>query len=246
MHDQVKLIEDLKALCLRGPITANGSGSNIVGKTMQHALGISHRTTRKNILHNHTITSTISSFNSSGRTNLFAMVPDWSVSKIKSSTELVRSYGSLDTERRYQKSLFCTVNALGPNTSGLRLKVNLERKTIGEYFVKKGKEVPVVQWDVQKIERRLSKLKKTAIVQAMPVSLGTTRAFHYRYVDILGEVDLMSFLELLADGMITLDHLISLSFGSSAASEKGPLFKIRADARPELYKTMLRIDLMDL
>jgi hypothetical protein len=79
----------------------------------------------------------------------------------------------------------------------------------------------------------------------VPVSLNGQKAFHYRYLDILGSPKLEAFKDLLDDGAITLDHLISMKVGSSVAREQGPLFKISASARGELYGNPYRIDLTD-
>ena len=96
------------------------------------------------------------------------------------------------------------------------------------------------------LNNKLASLEKTAIVTALPVNIGGKKGFHYRYVDLLEKPELINFLELLESGAITIDHLISIKVGQKAAREQGPLFKVRANAREDLYKNIKRIDLMDL
>ena len=138
MDDEIQLIEQLKALCALGPIPAIGMGSNSVGKTMQKHLGITHSVRGRNVLHGHTITSTLARPNSSGRTNLFACVPDWSSSVFKSSKELVSHFGKEDLVRGYHKSLFCTVNSKSENRIGY-FKTELVDAISPKYFNNKRK-----------------------------------------------------------------------------------------------------------
>ena len=244
-NDERELMKCLTRLCRLGPILPSSGGANAVGKTLQEQLGIKHTTNRKNSLFNYTITATTAKPSSGGRTNLFASVPDWKNSVYKNTTELAQTFGREDLSRGYEKSLFCTVTSLAPNGFGLFLKVNPAASTLEEWYVNDKDNRPVVAWDVAKLNDKLNSQSKTAIVTALPVEVGGERAFHYRYVDLLGSTQPKSFLELLEDGMITIDHCISLKVGSSSAREQGPLFKVRADARSELYSDVKRIDLMD-
>ena len=244
--DEDKILKALSDLSKQGPIVPPKGGSNAVGKLLQESLKITHSTTRRNSLYNYTITATAAQLNSSGRTNLFACVPDWRSSPFKSSKELVENFGREDLSRGYSNSLFCTVTIAGPNGFGLVLKANSEKRSLQEWFVSKEEQSLVAVWDVSKLEKKLASLGKTAIVTALPVDIGGKKAFHYRYVDLLEKPKLVNFLELLESGAITIDHLISIKVGKKAAKEQGPLFKVRANAREDLYKNIKRIDLMDL
>jgi hypothetical protein len=246
MDEEQKLIESLKSLCAMGPVAAFGSGSNSVGKTMQNYLGIRHKVVERNKLFGYTITSTLGKSNSGGRTNLFACVPDWNLSRYKSSNEFVMKFGREDVGRGYQKSLFCTVNSLNRNSFGLQLKVDIGNRSLEEWAYSGNEGSLAVKWSLEKIQRRLSKLGKTAILRAVPVDLNGTKAFHYRYLDLLGAPQISSFLDLIDSGGVTIDHCISMKFGSSSARERGPLFKIRADSLGEMYTGIRRFDLMDI
>lgn len=244
--DEEEILVVLSSLAKLGPIEAPGRGSNVVGKILQDKLGIEHSTTNRNTLFGYTVTATTARPNSGSRTNLFACVPDWKSSVLKSSKELVEKIGREDLSRGYAKSLFCTTTSLRSNGFGLTLKVDPESRILEEWVDSCGEERPLVSWDVSKLERKLADLGKTAIVTALPVDMNGKKAFHYRYVDLLGMPEMRSFLELLENGAITIDHCISVKIGKSVAREQGPLFKVRADCREELYRNVKRIDLMDL
>jgi len=245
MNDEMKLVEQLKAFCAQGPIPAIGMGSNSVGKTMQKHLGITHSVRGRNVLHGHTITSTLSKPNSSSRTNLFACVPDWGSSVFQSSKELVSHFGKEDLAKGYKKSLFCTVKSSSVNSFGLFLKADAANRILEEWSRSSGNDSLAVKWSMDKLESKVIALGDTAILRALPVYLNGKKGFHYRYLDLLGAPDMVSFLDLLENGAITVDHCISIKLGKTSAREQGPLFKIRADAREDLYKGMRRYDLMD-
>ena len=244
--DEEKLLEALSSLSKKGPIEQVGRGANSVGKTLQKALGIEHSTTSRNSLFNYVITATTSAATSGGRTNLFACVPDWRISNLKSSKELVEELGREDLAKGYTKSLFCTSTSTGANGFGLVLKIDTSVMSIEEWCVSGGNERQVVAWDVDRLQSKLDSLKKTAIITALPVSQGIRTAYHYRYVDLLESPEIGDFLDLLQRGGITIDHCISIKVGATSAREQGPLFKIRADCRGDLYKRVKRFDLMDL
>ena len=84
MIDEV--LKDLKCLSLKGPIKSIGEGSNAIGRTLQSELNIEHSTTSKNIYKGFIITSTTTK---GARTNLFASVPNWQKSAIKSSKDML-------------------------------------------------------------------------------------------------------------------------------------------------------------
>lgn len=244
--DEDNLLLALAGLAKKGPIVPVSKGSNAVGKTMQDALGIQHMTAKRNSLFNYTVTATAARSSSSARTNLFACVPNWKSSTYKSSKELVEKFGREDLAKGYEKSLFCTTTSQAPNGFGLVLSVDPRERLLDEQFDFEGSRSPVASWDVDKLEAKLASLGKTAIVTALSVEVGNKAAFQYRYVDLLGRPDTGAFLEMLQDGSITIDHCISMKVGSEVAREQGPLFKIRADSRSELYSDVKRIDLLDL
>jgi len=245
-QDEENLLSALSKLTKKGPIVPSRNGPNAVGKLLQESLKIVHSTTQRNSLFNYTITATSSKLNSSGRTNLFACVPSWKTSPYKSSKEIVESFGGENLPRGYSKCLFCTLTSEGPNSFGLVLKIDLNKSSIEEWYISNKEEYLVAKWSISKIIEKLDLLKKTAIITALPIEIGDKKAFHYRYVELFEKPNIKNFLELIKNGSITIDHLISIKAGHNSAREKGPLFKIRSNAREDLYQNIKRFDLMDL
>jgi len=245
MNDKKKLLLSLKKLAEQGPVLPRVCSANAVGVTLQEHLGIQHNTTRRNSLFNYTVSATTTLTGTSGKTNLFACVADWSLSTLKSSKALVETYGREDFARGYAKSLFCTTSSAGPNSFGLYLEVDPAIPSLEERSLCDGIDQSVVAWDVERLQTKLGALGKSAIVSALKVDLNGQTAYQYRYVDLLGEPSVGAFFDLLLNGMITVDHCISMK-PKKAAREQGPLFKVRADCRDELYASIERYDLLEV
>jgi hypothetical protein len=245
-QDERRLLKVLSNLSQQGPILSTKNDSNAVGKIMQEALEIKHSTTNRNSLFNFTITATASKLNSSGRTNLFACVPNWQSSPYKSSKKIVENFGTENLSKGYSKCLFCTVSSKGPNSFGLFLKINLNKPSIEEWHITDKEEHLVATWSISKIMEKLELLQKAAIISALPVEVAGKKAFHYRFVDLYEKPNFSNFLELIENGSITIDHCISIKVGQNSAREQGPLFKVNSYAREDLYQNFKRIDLMDL
>lgn len=243
MDVNLDALRTLAILAKQGPIKPVGSGPNSVGKTLQSALGLYHSTSSRNSFLGHTISATSSSLSGGARTNLFACVPDWNRSPFKSAFEMVDRIGRPDEARGYSKSLFCTVNSLSNNGFGLKLEVSKEQ--LEEYWLTDKGEFLVAKWDSVKLKRRLNSIGKHIVVQAQVVDINGEKRYQFRYAEFLSEPDPKQFFSLLESGSITVDHLISLKIRAASAIEKGPLFKIRSDAKKVLHTSSCRLDLLD-
>jgi hypothetical protein len=134
------------------------------------------------------------------------------------------------------------VTSLSSNSFGLRLKIYNEQ--LEEYWSAGGKSILVARWDSVKLKSRLEGIGKHIVVQAQVVELNGEKRYHFRYAELLSEPDPKLFFSLLECGSITVDHLISLQTGAASAREKGPLFKIRSDAKKLLHPSCYRVDLL--
>lgn len=238
-----EILRDLKDLSLLGQIKAVGSGANSVGKTLQRALNIQHKTTAKNQFKGWTITST--TMKSGSRTNLFASVPDWNNSFIKSSTELVEKYGVEDATGKYARKLFCTVKTDRPNSFGLKLSVNRAKQNMSEVYEAENHNITLCQWDIDTIKQKLQRIDRSIIITASQHKKTDGIYYHYQIAEFMSKPSIDQFLQQAEFGAITLDHLISRSHGSTTAREQGPLFKIAKHARAELYESYHKYNLMD-
>lgn len=237
-----QIIEKLRRVSELGPVKSISSGTNSIGKTLQNLLDIEHTTTKKNNFGGFVVTST--SLKANNRTNLFAAVPDWSKSKLKSSTEILENYGREDLTGKYEKSLFCTVNSKEPNSFGLKLECDRKSQILSECHISNKIKFDFVTWDTNKLNQKLMALDQTIIVSAIKQKKNDVNYFHYVQAEILSKPEITSFFQLVDVGAITLDHLISRVSGKKVAREQGPLFKMKQEVREVLFSNYSKINLM--
>ena len=155
------------------------------------------------------------------RNTLFSQVPDWGLSRCKTSKEIVANYGYIP-KGQTQKTLHVTVSARKPNPQGLGLKVNevnglLE---IDEFQLSSGvndilkKINDVVVWKLALLhERLLTKHKETFWLNVETEKRKGIEYFRCRDIihtknPMTGQFDI-----LLAQGQITVDLLLCRSGG---------------------------------
>jgi hypothetical protein len=165
------------------------------------------------------------------RKNLFAQVPDWNLSKFKSSSEILDQFGY---DRGDDFKLYCTVSSLARNSQGLMLRMdskfnqlleNSDKGSIGDFAV----------WGLDTLHQRLlEKHNETFWIAADSKFIDGKEYFQYKKVEHTKKPIVTQFDILLEQGIITLDHLIKRK-PSGSTLEKGPLFKIKPNALDLLF-----------
>ena len=217
----LELLSMLRKIAGSGPIPSMVDADTSVGRTLETALGIDINSSKqpdyKGI--------ELKSFRNSrtNRKNLFAQVPDWNLSKFKSSSEILDAFGY---EREDDFKLYCTVSAITRNSQGLNLRIdsdikqlieNSDKPEIGDFVV----------WTLDKLHNRLkSKHKETFWVEAESIKIDNREHFQYKLVEHTKKPITSQFDLLIEQGIITLDHLIKRN-AKGKVVEKGPLFKIK-------------------
>ncbi len=211
------------------PIPSMLDADTSVGRTLETALGIDINSSKlpdyKGI--------ELKSFRAKkgNRKNLFAQVPDWKLSKFKSSAEILDSFGYW---REEDFKLYCTVSGITTNSQGLSLRVdtdinqlieNSDKKEVGDFVI----------WTLDKLHKRLlEKHKETFWVAADSISVDGKEHFQYKTVEHTKKPIVSQFDILLEQGVITLDHLIKRN-SKGKVVEKGPLFKIKPNSLNLLF-----------
>ena len=220
------------------PIPSMVDADTSVGRTLETALGIDINSSKlpdyKGI--------ELKSFRAKkgNRKNLFAQVPNWKLSKFKSSAEILDAFGYW---REEDFKLYCTVSGITTNSQGLSLKVDSDINQLIESSDKKDVGDFVV-WTLDKLhERLLEKHKETFWVAADSLSIGGKEHFQYKAVEHTKKPIVSQFDILLEQGIITLDHLIKRNFKGKVV-EKGPLFKIKPNSLDLLFPPSKKYSLM--
>ena len=217
----LELLGMLRKIASAGPIPSMVDADTSVGRTLETALGIDINSSKKPDYKG----IELKSFRNSrtNRKNLFAQVPDWSLSKFKSSAEILNNFGY---EREEDFKLYCTVSAITRNSQGLKLRIdndikhlieNSDKPEIGDFVV----------WTLDKLHNRLKeKHKETFWVEAESTRINDREHFQYKLVEHTRKPITSQFDLLIDQGIITLDHLIKRN-SKGRVVEKGPLFKIK-------------------
>ena len=158
------------------------------------------------------------------RQTLFAKVPDWSISPLKSSAEILDAFGYV-RDAKYLRQLRCTVSAKGPNSQGLFLAVEATKNLLLEESIHP--QYPkVAYWPIEGLQATLqSKHPDTFWVSAAARRDNGYESFKYEHVLHTRKPLVSAVPTLLEAGIITVDHLITRNL-SGRVSEQGPLFKI--------------------
>lgn len=214
----------LKGVARSGPLKSLGEGAPAVGMTLLHHLEIPYSSTGKAKYKGVTVNARRSSRQQRlNRLNLFARVPTWALSACRSSAEILAlcGYGNAGTPTR----LYCTVRSRIPNSQGLYLRVDLNRRVLEERMVRAHDDVPVATWSLDDLEARLAESHDGSVwVSATSYTHAGAEMFQYRSASYTASPDTGRLAELIEEGTVTVDHLIEKRAG--ATTEKGPLFKI--------------------
>jgi hypothetical protein len=218
---------DLMRKIAREPVPAVCKGDTAVGRTLETILGIKQNSSQAPDYKGIELKS--SRRGGHNRSTLFAQVPDWKKSHLKSSAEILERFGY---ESSAGRKLYCTVSSRSYNPRGLRLSLDLESDLLSE-ISNKSDCLDVVNWGLDLLhERLLTKHRETFWISATSLQRAGAEFFQYEAVRHTANPSVAQFDELLGSGGITVDHLIK-SVRSLGAQEKGPLFKI-AKGRSDL------------
>lgn len=233
-----ELLMLLRKISLQGAIPAMLQADTAIGRTLETLLGININSSKqpdyKGI--------ELKSFRDKkgNRKNLFAQVPDWGLSKFKSSAEILNEFGY---NRGDDFKLYCTVSAIVRNSQGLKLKLdadvrhlieNSDKATVGDFVV----------WGLETLHKRLlEKHSETFWVATDTLIIDNKEHFIYKSVEHTKKPIVSQFDILLEQGIITLDHLIRRTPVGKVV-EKGPIFKIKPNALNMLFPPSQTYDLL--
>ncbi len=216
-----ELLELLRKIAQKGPVPALLNADTAIGRTLETLLGININSSKQPDYKGIELKSFRG--NRTNRKSLFAQVPSWTLSKFKSSAEILNNFGYL---RDKDFKLYCTVSTLVSNSQGLRLKIDTELNQLIE-FSNKNNIGDFAVWALQVLHQRLiEKHNETFWISAETSIKDGTEYFLYDKVLHTRKPILSQFDILLEQGIITLDHLIKRTPDGKVV-EKGPLFKIK-------------------
>ena len=224
-----ELLMLLNKISSRGLVPAMLKADTAIGRTLETLLGIDINSSKKPDYKGIELKSYRDK--KGNRKNLFAQVPDWKLSKFKSSAEILDNFGY---NRGDDFKLYCTVSALVRNSQGLTLKMdskinqlleNSDKSDIGDF----------IAWNLETLHNRLlEKHNETFWIAADSIMIDNLEHFQFKKVEHTKKPIVTQFDILLEQGIITLDHLIKRKPTGSVV-EKGPIFKIKPNSLDLLF-----------
>ncbi len=219
-----KLIEIAKR-----PLKSIMKGDTAIGMTIEHALGIPPNSSQSPDYKGIELKSARSK-KSKNRDNLFGKVPNWELSNLKSTEEIINKYGY---EREGHLKLNCTLSSNSYNSQGLRLVVDLDKDIVIEEHINDG---IVVCWEGQVLrETLLKKHYQTFWISAKVQTINGDEYFELKEFIHTKNPLIHQLLPLIQQGVVTIDHLIKRKNLIGRAEDKGPLFKIKPNCLGMLF-----------
>lgn len=232
-----ELLMMLRKIASRGPIPAMVNADTSIGRTLETLLGIDINSSKQPDYKGIELKSYRDK--RGNRKNLFAQVPDWPISKFKSSAEILNAFGY---QRDTDFKLYCTVSAIVRNSQGLMLRVDSEEQKLFENESSTG---DFIVWKLETLHRRLiEKHSETFWIAADSIQIDGKEHFQYKTVEHTKKPIVSQFDILVEQGIITLDHLIKRKSTGSVV-EKGPIFKIKPNALDMLFPPSSIINLIE-
>ncbi len=194
----LELLEKLKVIAKKGLIPSMVDADTSVGRTLETQLGIDINSSKqpdyKGI--------ELKSFRAKrkNRKNLFGQIANWKLSKLKSSAEILDTFGYWRGE---DFKLYCTVSTLKPNSQGLSLKVNTDI----QHLIETSDQIEIddfLVWELKKLHQRLlQKHRETFWVEAESQIIDSKEYFQYTIVEHTQKPIVSQFDILLEQGIIT-------------------------------------------
>ncbi|MDQ0757309.1 MvaI/BcnI family restriction endonuclease [Arthrobacter sp. B3I4] len=231
-----ELLEKLREISARGFLRTLRSGDTGIGHLLETELGIKANSSKSPDYKGVEIKSTRGT--ATRTQTLFAKVPDWDISQLHSSRQMLQEFGY---DRGDDFKLYCTVSSKASNSQGLRLQVDDKAGFLHEASNRPALGRPVT-WRLDGLRDALAeKHADTFWVKAESRKDATGESIHFQSVMQTTKPILQQLAPMLAAGTITVDHLISRK--GNKVTERGPLFKLNRKHFADLFAPPIYHDL---
>lgn len=222
-----ELLSKLKIISGKGFVKTLRPGDTGIGYTLESLLGIEANSSRTPDYRGIEIKSGRATSQNSGRTTIFSKTPNWNISRLKGSKELLAERGRFNHNKQ-KSQLFHTFSTIKPNSYNMLLEIDESYDLLHQLYLEENIKQRDVTWELSVLKDRLSeKHRETFWVTAQTKGKGgsSNEEFRYSSVKHTGTIDLNAFPILLELGVITLDYTISETT-NGGAKDQGYLFKI--------------------
>ena len=202
------LVEMLRDISAKGYIQTMRAGDTGVGFTLETLLGIQANSNKAPDYFGIEVKSARRHSRATGQTQVFSQVPDWNLSRLKGSFEILQARGRFNADRN-RVQLYHEIGAVKPNSYGMKLEVDYNDDRLNQFtFVEEIKEFDVT-WALSKLKQRLlEKHGETVRVIADVRGPRANESFWYSEAHYTKGPDTSALPILLETGCITVHYLI--------------------------------------
>ena len=212
------------------------AGDTGVGFTLETLLGIQANSSKLPDYKGIELKSGRASSANNKQTTVFSQVPNWSISNLKGSKDILEKHGRY-SEKKNRIQLFHEISCLKPNSYSLMLNLENEGARLDQVFIRPdGGTDKDVCWLMEKLVSRVEeKHTESMWVSAAARGKGKTEEFWYKKVKHTKGVDPQALPILLESGAMTVHYLMK-RLPSGAAKDQGYLFKMSPEYLPVLFQ----------
>lgn len=235
--DFISLVAKLKKVIYNNTIESVSPYKNSpkdVGETLETALGIPANSS-KYADWNDAIEIKSKRKGKSNKNTLFSMVPDWDISNVPSSREMILTYGYESNKHPGFIDLFVTVNNK-KNNQGLSLSVDEDNERVVQLYDSGTEIIETCYWSFEKLKKRLfEKHPKTIWASAEEIIKNGKIHFRYDHIEYTEKPIFSQFLLLIENGIVTYDWRGRVMPDGKGYKDKGHCFRISASNRHLLF-----------
>lgn len=166
---------------------------------------------------------------------LFSMVPNWDISALKSSTDIMLTYGYPSNKYSGFYDLYVTVSN-NPNNQGLFLGADDEEQIIYQRSKINGIINEVCSWEYSAVKQKLQeKHPKTAWLVAEEKIINGEIHFNYNQIQLTQRPIFSQFTTLINQGIVTYDWRGRVRTDRTGYKDKGHCYRISPRNRSLLF-----------
>ena len=156
----------MRAINKKGFIKSIGKGHKAVGETLENILGIKPNSSKNPDYKGIELKS---STNLKNRSTLFSQVPNWKLSRLKNTLEILKERG-IYSEEDSRLTLYHTIKSGAVNSYNMSLKVNIKKGLLEQNHIKNSVETKDVVWLLEDLKLQFG-IKVALISQSIVFSL---------------------------------------------------------------------------
>lgn len=239
-----ELMDKMSDICQLGFVQTMRAGDTGVGYTLETLLGIAANSSKAPDFKGIEIKSKRQRPGSGTRTTLFSQIPNWALSRLKSSKQILDERGRYSIEKS-RMQLNQTMRVTKPNSYDLQLNIDSSTDQLQQIYTGQNPYVTDAIWDFSLLKERLSKKHRETFwvtAETLGKNGDVNESFFYKKIKHTGNLDQNALPILLDLGVITLDYVIK-ELPSGAAKDQGYLFKMSPKNLDLLFDQVREYDL---